>query len=1030
MGIPAGIRRDDVLRAIADLDGGLEHGFGDSTGYDLLYEGRKYPPKAVVGLAAKRVLGRQLTLDEFSGGESPGSANPYLRALGFEITAKGGAAPTAEVWSDSDHVRATIEAVLAEWRAANITEPFAHEEAWLANREAVMDALERLRVTSDLTAFNSAISAVPNPPPWFKVGAHKSFLGTLAARASRPDAAQVIHSSFSAPTDRADAAAKINALVSLADDTERLFPGPGFAPLALGIVWCFQDPTKWPYLAVNGESVLNELRLLKRDLPPADRYLRFLDFLDLSSAGGLETNYAISRVHTKGWRSLSQAVYSRLAENRELLATWYGSNEYSSEEDRAQAERNINASLGEFDLLARGMNDELAAKLVRELVTSKTDLRVGYDQHLPFRADAYAIHTIEKNLIMPSIRVWATGRGLGIGAHFGSQKKYEDYGRMADRLVDMGLPAGVEFFEVLPHKEGNRIRPAGAIPPRGELFVGEWFDGGLTGAAVGEQIMKTVAKLQPVFDAMVVAVGEAPSSAPASDDPLAPLVAEFLSASGYPTDADRTDKAERELMQRLISEEGLLAFDLHEFRRIFNTGRYGSPGPQAILNSSLSQMTPEELDAFANGLEFLLRGPDATEHRVNALMDQSARGVKGLGEAVITKLLAIEYPTEFVPVFVYRGPKGKGVMLRVLGLHQTELDDLDVGNRFVRSNALLRERLQPFFGEDMFGVSRFLYWLSERTDQGAEPADEIDHIGNLADAVFVPRETLDEMVALLEDKGQMIFYGPPGTGKTFLARELAKALAPDPSQRFLVQFHPSSSYEDFIEGFRPETDAQNRLSYRLTKGPFSLIAERAKDNPSKRYVMVIDEINRANLPKVFGELLFLLEYRDESVRLLYRPDEPFELPKNVWFIGTMNTADRSIALVDAAMRRRFHFVGFFPNEGLMSNLLRDWLGANSEPDWVADLLDMVNDELRERLGGPHLQIGPSHFMRHGLNEHLLKRVWTYSVFPFIEEQLYGDQAGIREYEFAKVMKRFHDKVAPGDESGEDLGDDSQTPGME
>jgi 5-methylcytosine-specific restriction enzyme B len=89
--------------------------------------------------------------------------------------------------------------------------------------------------------------------------------------------------------------------------------------------------------------------------------------------------------------------------------------------------------------------------------------------------------------------------------------------------------------------------------------------------------------------------------------------------------------------------------------------------------------------------------------------------------------------------------------------------------------------------------------------------------------------------------------------------------------------------------------------------------------------MVIDELNRANLPRVFGELLFLLEYRNESVRTLYRPEDAFELPSNLWFIGTMNTADRSIALVDAALRRRFHFIPFFPNHGPMEGLLERWL---------------------------------------------------------------------------------------------------------
>ena len=101
-----------------------------------------------------------------------------------------------------------------------------------------------------------------------------------------------------------------------------------------------------------------------------------------------------------------------------------------------------------MDLLARGMNDDLAAKLVRELVTSKTDPRIGYELEKPFRADAYAIHTIEKNMLMPSIRVWGTPSGLAIGAHFGSGRKYDEYAEMAEELVDIGLPEGTQFFGV------------------------------------------------------------------------------------------------------------------------------------------------------------------------------------------------------------------------------------------------------------------------------------------------------------------------------------------------------------------------------------------------------------------------------------------------------------------------------------------------------------------------------------------------------------------------------------------------------
>ena len=264
-----------------------------------------------------------------------------------------------------------------------------------------------------------------------------------------------------------------------------------------------------------------------------------------------------------------------------------------------------------------------------------------------------------------------------------------------------------------------------------------------------------------------------------------------------------------------------------------------------------------------------------------------------------------------------------------------------------------------------------------------------DPLEDLADELLLGREFLDDLVDLLADRGQIILYGPPGTGKTYIAKKLAEALVPDPERRTIVQFHPSTSYEDFVEGYRPE-EADGQLSYRLVDGPLRALAAKATDAPGTRHIMLIDEINRGNLPKILGELLFLLEYRDEKISTLYRPDESFELPSDLWFIGTMNIADRSVALIDAALRRRFHFVPVYPDDGPMDGLLGRWLDRHDEPGWVAGLVMMVNAELVESLGGPHLQIGPSHFMRSGLDEARIRRIWRYNIEPLMEDQFFGD----------------------------------------
>lgn len=255
------------------------------------------------------------------------------------------------------------------------------------------------------------------------------------------------------------------------------------------------------------------------------------------------------------------------------------------------------------------------------------------------------------------------------------------------------------------------------------------------------------------------------------------------------------------------------------------------------------------------------------------------------------------------------------------------------------------------------------------------------------------------IIELLDDRPQAIFYGPPGTGKTFIAQALAEHLTASGGDWELVQFHPSYSYEDFVEGWRPREDG----GFFLKPGVLKRFAERAQADPDGTYVLIIDEINRANLSKVFGELFFLLEYRDKQITLQYSDegDEPFGLPANLKVIGTMNTADRSIALVDAALRRRFYFHPFFPTEAPIAGTLRRYL-AEQHPSmsWVADMVERVNDQLGDR----NLAIGHSHFMKRDLTENQVERIWAFSILPYIEDNFFDSHEGAQAYAFDKVRR--------------------------
>jgi 5-methylcytosine-specific restriction enzyme B len=300
---------------------------------------------------------------------------------------------------------------------------------------------------------------------------------------------------------------------------------------------------------------------------------------------------------------------------------------------------------------------------------------------------------------------------------------------------------------------------------------------------------------------------------------------------------------------------------------------------------------------------------------------------------------------------------------------------------------------------------------AEEDDVLPEVAPDPEEEGSLADlseSLLLNASFLEEVDRLLEDKRQIILYGPPGTGKTFVAQRIAERLTGSADRVRIVQFHPSYSYEDFVEGYRPAM-VDGQPGFRLAPGPLKSLAAEALKDRSHLYVLLIDEINRGNLAKVFGELYFLLEYRKQPVRLQYS-DDLFRLPENLWVIGTMNTADRSIALIDAALRRRFYFVGFFPDQPPVEGLLRRWLDRHQPSmTWVADLVDVAN----KKLGNRQLAIGPSHFMKEGLTEEWVRMIWRHAIIPYVEEQFFGEADRIAEFAFDQLATQHGSPLPQG-----------------
>ena len=320
----------------------------------------------------------------------------------------------------------------------------------------------------------------------------------------------------------------------------------------------------------------------------------------------------------------------------------------------------------------------------------------------------------------------------------------------------------------------------------------------------------------------------------------------------------------------------------------------------------------------------------------------------------------------------------------------TSDDDVDrkIGQIRQALETKIRENFQ-FWDDDI----RVLWDPSKAPQNGDGPkSPEPTGLQPLAAKTYLPVDFLQGIEQLLAEKRQVIFQGPPGTGKTFVARELARVLAGgdanDDNRVTLVQFHPSYAYEDFVQGFRPKSSDAGQVSFYLRDGPLLRAAERARQDEAAKHYLIIDEINRGNLAAVFGELYFLLEYRDERINLQYSEDA-FSLPKNLFIIGTMNTADRSIALVDLALRRRFYFVEFRPDEKPIQGVLSKWLQQNAPSvAWVAGAVDRVN-QLLKGYDASDAALGPSYFMQDNLTEDKVALIWKHSVLPYIEERLYG-----------------------------------------
>lgn len=263
--------------------------------------------------------------------------------------------------------------------------------------------------------------------------------------------------------------------------------------------------------------------------------------------------------------------------------------------------------------------------------------------------------------------------------------------------------------------------------------------------------------------------------------------------------------------------------------------------------------------------------------------------------------------------------------------------------------------------------------------------------------VFMTEDEYYALVGLIRNKKNVILQGAPGVGKTFVARRLAYSMMgeKDKSRVMMVQFHQSYSYEDFIMGFRP-----TETGFELKKGTFYNFCKEAEIDSDNEYFFIIDEINRGNLSKIFGELFMLIENDKRGVQLqLLYSNEKFSVPKNVYIIGMMNTADRSLALLDYALRRRFSFYEMkpgFETEGFIS--YQDSLDS-AKFNSLIECVKTLNERIAEDDSlGEGFRIGHSYFCNLKVaSDEALESIVNYELIPLLKEYWFDEPSKVREW---------------------------------
>ena len=355
-------------------------------------------------------------------------------------------------------------------------------------------------------------------------------------------------------------------------------------------------------------------------------------------------------------------------------------------------------------------------------------------------------------------------------------------------------------------------------------------------------------------------------------------------------------------------------------------------------------------------------------------------------------------------VFVKKGTSKLVAYGKIIGDYKYDENLSEYRNiRSVEWINIKENEIDPITGKTLTNFNKYPETVEKYLKLMANDNNKDLELNELKDTFF-SEEFFNNIIDTLKVKKNIILQGPPGTGKTFISKKLAERITGKKENIFSIQFHQSYSYEEFVVGYKPNSEG----NFALQKGSLIQVCERAKQNENENFVMFIDEINRANISKVFGELLSLIENDkrgpENAVKILYSENDiNFYIPSNLYFICAMNTADRSLKMVDYALRRRFSFFEFKPefDKPEFKNFLKDKNVNAKTIDRIVNNISKVNQQISDdnfELGDGYC-IGHSYFCPKGnssdsFGDQWYEQIIEYEIKPLINEYYFDkpDQA--------------------------------------